>query len=72
MKKEIGKKLKLERVRQDLTIEDVAKGLGVSKSLLSIAERGHSGFGILSKEAKFLGFDLIIHQHYELKKHEDD
>ena len=30
MKKEIGKKLKLERVRQDLTIEDVAKGLGVS------------------------------------------
>lgn len=68
MKKQIGKELKIERVKAELTLEDMAFRLGSSPSSLSAAERGLGGIKMLKRMADSLGFELIIKQEYTLKK----
>jgi transcriptional regulator with XRE-family HTH domain len=68
MKKQIGKELKIERVKAELTLEDMACSLGVSPSSLSCAERGLGGFKLMKRMAEHLGLELVIKQDYTLKK----
>lgn len=68
MKKQIGKELKIERVKAELTLEDMACSLGVSPSSLSCAERGLGGVNLMKRMAERLGLELIIKQDYTLKK----
>ena len=68
MKKQIGKELKIERVKAELTLDDMAFSLGVSPSSLSCCERGLGGIKMMKRMADHLGFELIIKQDYILKK----
>ena len=68
MKKQIGKELKIERVKAELTLEDMALRLGSSPSSLSAAERGLGGIKLLKRMADTLGFELVINQDYTLKR----
>lgn len=72
MKKEIGKVLKLERVKRDLTLKEAASVLNTSSSTISQAERGRWSDVFMSTLADMYGYDLIINKSYELKKREDE
>lgn len=72
MKKNIGKELKLARVKAELTLQDVSKSLGLSPSTLSCAERGKGGLSVMKKIAAFWGFELVEHVEYTLKKKTDE
>jgi len=57
---EIGRKLHELRIEKDVSLEDVARETGVSKSLLSRYERGlvDPGLRALSKLTKYYGVSL--------------
>lgn len=58
--KEIGERLKILRSEKDVSLEDVAKITGVSKSLLSKYERGlvDPGLRALSKLVRYYNVSL--------------
>lgn len=62
MTKDIGKKLKLERINQDLTIEDAAYDCGLSTVTVYKIEKGDEvKLKSFRQYAEHLGFHVEIH-----------
>ena len=57
-----GKKLKIERIKNDLSQEKLAEKLGVSTRTISLIESGlqHPKFFLVAKLARILDFDMNI------------
>lgn len=60
--KKFGKLLKIERLKNDLSQEQLAEKLGVSTRTISLIESGlqHPKFFLVVKFAKILKFDITI------------
>ena len=60
--KQLGKIIKIERVRNDFSQEKLAEAVGVSTRTISLIESGiqHPKFFLVVKISKILNFDLNI------------
>ena len=60
--KKFGKKIKIERIKNDLSQEQLAERVGVSTRTISLIESGlqHPKFFLVAKLAKILSFDINI------------
>lgn len=60
--KHFGKLIKLERIKNDLSQEDLAEKVGVSTRTISLIESGlqHPKFFLVARIAKILEFDINI------------
>ncbi len=60
--KKFGKTLKIERIKNDYSQEQLAEKLGVSTRTISLIESGlqHPKFFLVAKFAKILNFDINI------------
>lgn len=58
--KEFGKKIKIERIRNDFSQEQLAEAAGVSARTISLIESGlqHPKFFLAAKLSEILKFDL--------------
>ena len=59
--KTVGERIRLERVKRGMTLENVSKGTGLSKSYLSLLERGLSQVTVtsLKKIARHMGIGVV-------------
>ncbi|MCM1004119.1 MAG: helix-turn-helix domain-containing protein [Candidatus Gastranaerophilales bacterium] len=60
--KKLGKLIKLERIKNDLSQENLAEKVGVSSRTISLIESGlqHPKFFLVVKIAQVLDFDINI------------
>lgn len=60
--KKLGKLIKLERIKNDLSQENLAEKVGVSPRTISLIESGlqHPKFFLVVKIARVLDFDINI------------
>lgn len=60
--KKFGKKLKIERIKNDLSQEMLAEKVGVSTRTISLIESGlqHPKFFLVAKLSKILNFDINV------------
>ena len=60
--KTFGKKIKIERIKNDLSQEELAYKVGVSTRTISLIESGlqHPKFFLIAKISKVLNFDINI------------
>ena len=60
--KTFGKKIKIERIKDDLSQEELAYKVGVSTRTISLIESGlqHPKFFLIAKISKVLNFDINI------------
>ncbi len=60
--KKLGKLIKLERIKNDLSQENLAEKVGVSTRTISLIESGlqHPKFFLVAKIARVLDFDINI------------
>ena len=58
----LGKKIKIERIKKDLSQEKLAEKVGVSTRTISLIESGlqHPKFFLVVKLSKILNFDINI------------
>lgn len=58
----LGKKLKIERIKNELSQEKLAEKVGVSTRTISLIESGlqHPKFFLVAKIAEVLNFDINI------------